>query len=58
MGDLLCFDADTGEVRWSKNLATTYKAEVPVWGYAAHPLIDGDNLYCLVGGAGQRRSAQ
>ncbi len=22
---------------------------MPLWGYAAHPLIDGDNLICLVG---------
>jgi outer membrane protein assembly factor BamB len=52
MGDLICFAADTGKVRWSKNLATAYKTEVPVWGYAGHPLIDGDILYCTVGGAG------
>jgi outer membrane protein assembly factor BamB len=24
----------------------------PVWGWAAHPLIDGDKLICLVGGEG------
>jgi len=23
---------------------------VPVWGYAAHPLLDGERLVCLVGG--------
>jgi hypothetical protein len=22
-----------------------------VWGYAAHPLLDGDRLICLVGGS-------
>lgn len=50
MGDLVCLDAVDGKVRWSKNVATAYDAEPPVWGCAAHPLIDGDRLYCLVGG--------
>ena len=52
MGDLICLDAKKGTVIWSKNLAKEYKAELPVWGHAAHPLIDGDLIYCLVGGAG------
>jgi outer membrane protein assembly factor BamB len=52
MGDLLCLDAKTGDVAWSKNLLKEYNAETPVWGFAAHPLIDGDLLYCLVGGKG------
>jgi outer membrane protein assembly factor BamB len=25
---------------------------VPLWGFAAHPLLDGDKLICLVGGEG------
>jgi outer membrane protein assembly factor BamB len=51
MGDLLCLDAATGTVLWSKNLAKEYKVDSPpVWGYAANPLLDGNNLYCLVGG--------
>jgi outer membrane protein assembly factor BamB len=52
MGDLLCLDAATGAVRWSKNLPREYKTRPPVWGYAAHPLLDGDLLYTLVGGEG------
>lgn len=52
MGDLLCLDAGMGAIRWAKNLATEYKVDAPVWGYAAHPLIDGDLLYTLVGGEG------
>jgi outer membrane protein assembly factor BamB len=52
MGDLICLDAVDGKVRWSKKLVDEYKQEVPVWGYAGHPLIDGDLLYCLVGGKG------
>jgi len=50
MGDLACQSAADGKVRWSKKLLDEYKTEVPVWGYAAHPLIDGDKLISLVGG--------
>jgi outer membrane protein assembly factor BamB len=49
MGDLLCLDAANGKVRWSKSLMKEYKAEVPAWGWAASPLLDGDRLYSLVG---------
>jgi outer membrane protein assembly factor BamB len=52
MGDLFCFDAASGKVRWSKNFVKDYKAPVPMWGWAAHPLLDGDRLICLVGGEG------
>ena len=51
MGDLLCLETATGQVHWSKNFPKDYQAEVPVWGFAAHPLLDGDQLICLVGGA-------
>jgi outer membrane protein assembly factor BamB len=51
MGNLLCLDAAKGEVIWSKDLVKEYKLDgPPVWGWAAHPLLDGDRLYCLVGG--------
>jgi outer membrane protein assembly factor BamB len=50
MGDLHCLDAASGKVYWSKNLPREYKIKLPLWGYAAHPLIDGDRLICLVGG--------
>lgn len=50
MGNLLCLDAGKGTVIWSKDLVADCKAPVPVWGFAAHPLLDGDKLICLVGG--------
>jgi outer membrane protein assembly factor BamB len=52
MGDLCCLDAATGAVVWAKNVRTEYRAEPPVWGWAASPVLDGDLLYCLVGGEG------
>jgi outer membrane protein assembly factor BamB len=51
MGDLLCLDAGSGKVLWSKNFPRDYGATVPFWGYAGHPLLDGDRLICLVGAA-------
>jgi outer membrane protein assembly factor BamB len=52
MGHLFCFEADTGKVVWSKELLKEYKASGTTWGFAAHPLVDGDRLICLVGGQG------
>jgi hypothetical protein len=53
MGDLLCLNTEDGKVRWQKNVLKDADLEPPVWGYAAHPLIDGDLLYTLVGGKGR-----
>lgn len=54
MGDLFCLEAASGAVRWAKNFVKDYKAEVPVWGFAAHPLVDGNLLICLAGGSDGR----
>ncbi len=52
-GHLFCFEAATGKVVWSKELLKEFGLKrSPVWGFAAHPLIDGNRLICLVGGAG------
>jgi outer membrane protein assembly factor BamB len=52
MGDLLCLDVGSGKVLWSKNFVRDYSVSPPLWGFAAHPLLDGDRLICLVGGRG------
>jgi outer membrane protein assembly factor BamB len=53
MGDLYCLDARTGKPVWHRNLMKDYKLDSPpVWGFAAHPLIEGDLLYTLAGGEG------
>lgn len=51
-GDLLCARVDDGAIVWRKNLPREYKCETPWWGFCGHPLIDGQKLICLVGGAG------
>lgn len=52
MGDLICFTAADGKIVWQKQLKDEYQAKVAVWGYAAHPLIDGDHLITIGGGEG------
>jgi outer membrane protein assembly factor BamB len=54
MGDLRCLETATGKLVWSKNFITDYEAGTQLWGHAAHPLIDGDRLVCLVGGSKDR----
>ena len=51
-GNLICFDVKSGDVIWSHNLPEEYKTKTALWGYAAHPLIDGDQLITLAGGEG------
>lgn len=51
-GDLRCIEIGSGSLVWSKHLPTDYKTETPIWGYAGHPLVVDDLLYCLVGGEG------
>lgn len=49
-GDLSCLTADTGKLLWQKSLTKEYKTETPIWGFSAHPLVDGEKLICVVGG--------
>ncbi len=49
-GQLICFNIADGKIVWEKNLPTEYKAKSALWGYSAHPLIDGDMLLTLAGG--------
>lgn len=53
VGHMHCLDAETGQPIWSTNLPEDYGTELPKWGMAASPLVDGDRLITLVGGADQ-----
>lgn len=52
-GDLRCLDVKDGSLVWKKSLTTDLSAEVPLWGFSAHPLVDGELLYTMAGGDGQ-----
>ncbi|HWW00617.1 MAG TPA: PQQ-binding-like beta-propeller repeat protein [Candidatus Acidoferrum sp.] len=51
-GNLFCLDASNGHVIWSREFKKDFGIKAPMWGFAAHPLLDGNRLICLVGGAG------
>lgn len=51
-GNLFCLEAVTGKVIWSRDFKKDYGIPTPVWGFSAHPLLDGNKLICLVGGEG------
>jgi outer membrane protein assembly factor BamB len=50
-GNLFCFNAVDGKVVWSREFKKDFAIDTPLWGFSAHPLIDGDKLICLVGGS-------
>lgn len=52
-GDLIALSADDGEVKWHVNLPKQFSAKVPVWGFAAHPLVADGLVYTMVGGNDQ-----
>lgn len=43
-GMLFCLDAETGEELWSHDIDAEYGIDMPVWGIAAAPVIEGDLL--------------
>jgi outer membrane protein assembly factor BamB len=51
-GDLFCLDAADGKVIWTKNVHKEFGAEIPMWGFAGSPLIEGDLVILDVGSAG------
>lgn len=51
-GNFWCLDADSGQVIWKKDYRKDYKLDTPIWGYSSHPVVDGNTVYCIVGGDG------
>ena len=52
-GHLNCYQVEKGDSVWSRDLKKDFSLkEAPMWGFASHPLIFGDMLYCMVGGEG------
>lgn len=51
-GKFSCLDAASGELIWKQDWKEIYEIESPIWGFSAHPLIDGNTLYAVVGGEG------
>jgi outer membrane protein assembly factor BamB len=51
-GNLFCLDAKNGQVLWSHDFKKELGVQTPLWGFAGHPLIDGNRLICLAAGEG------
>ncbi len=49
VGHVFCFDAESGKILWAKDTVKECGARVPMWGFAASPLIDGDRVIIHVG---------
>lgn len=51
-GNLFCLDAKDGSVKWSRDFKKDFGIKTPMWGFAGHPLVDGNKVICLAGGNG------
>ncbi len=52
MRDLLvCLDTATGKVRWQVDFMQRDKTELPAFGFASSPLVDGEFVYVQAGAA-------
>ncbi len=51
-GHLFCLDAARGSVVWARDFRKDFGVKTPLWGFAGHPLVDGQKLICLAGGDG------
>jgi outer membrane protein assembly factor BamB len=50
MGAVSCFDAKTGDKKWTVDVFNNNKGSYPRWGMAESPLIIGDLVICTPGG--------
>ena len=51
-GDLYCFDAYNGRVRWKRNLVAEEISQTPGWGFCASPIIEGEYVILNAGQSG------
>lgn len=50
IGELVCLNAETGEINWKVNVDRDYHAEWHLWGVAESPLIVDDKVICTPAG--------
>jgi outer membrane protein assembly factor BamB len=49
-GDLVCLEADSGKIRWHKNISRDFGGHIPGWGICESVLVDQDKVICTPGG--------
>jgi len=50
LGKIVCLSADNGKLVWSVDIMKDFAGRNIVWGITENLLIDGDKLFCTVGG--------
>jgi outer membrane protein assembly factor BamB len=50
IGNLICIEADSGDVVWSTNILERFGGRNIIWGLAESPLVIGDKVICTPGG--------
>jgi outer membrane protein assembly factor BamB len=50
VGEVFCYDAKSGERKWTVDAFGKFGGEYGIWGIAESPLIDGNNVICTPGG--------
>ncbi len=49
MGHFRCLDAASGNLLWKKDPERDYEVELPIWGIASAPLVEGDLVIAQLG---------
>lgn len=49
-GQLICAEASSGSIVWTRELVKDFGGKVPGWGYCESVLVDGDLVVCTPGG--------
>jgi len=49
-GVLYCFDAGTGDIRWTRHMLEEFGGHNRTWGFLDNIVIDGEKLYCTPSG--------
>ncbi len=50
LGDLFCFNTETGNIIWNKNIIEEYEGKNNRFGITENLLFDGDRIFCTPGG--------
>jgi len=50
-GEVFCYDAKTGDPKWTVDAFKKFDGKYGSWGIAESPLIDGNNIICTPGGS-------
>lgn len=51
LGEIYCFDASSGEKKWSKNMIRDLNGKMNRFGYSQSLMVDMEKVYCSPGGA-------